>query len=480
MTLARRLTVLLLAVAVLAGCTRTIAGQPVAGERLGGGSGGVVTRGDGETRGDMTTEDRVAPGPAGTSFIRGTDGSEIDQLAAAGLLDVQSYWRRNFEDTFGQPWPEITGGFHSVDTADPGAPSPPCVRQAGDIEGNAYYCPSADAIAWDRAALMPVLAEQFGDAAVVMVLAHEMGHAVHHRLGLDLARLQQQPEIYPTVLIESMADCYTGSFVRWVVDGNADYLDIDRDELDLALGALVTFRDPVGTSASDLAAHGNGFDRVSAFQDGYDFGPARCSAFSMSNRELTQERFTSISDAASGGDLPLDRLVNTLAPDLDAYFDRIVTQRGGRWQPPQLRPAERDPDCAGEQGPVAFCRDEATIRINGSGELGRLHAEVGDYTTGTLLATRYALAALEGLGRPVEGDDAGRTALCLAGSYSGDLLRRSEGFGLSPGDLDEAVQLLLALDYGALDARGEGRSTGFERVATFRTGTLDGLAGCGL
>lgn len=480
MTLARRLTVLLLTVAVLAGCTRTIAGQPVAGEGLETGGAGVVTRDDGETSGDVTAEDGVAPGPVGTSFIRGTDGSEIDQLAAAGLLDLQSYWRRTFEGVFGRPWPEVTGGFHSVDTTDPTAPPPPCVRQPGDIEGNAYYCPSADAVAWDRSALLPVLAERFGDAAVVMVLAHEMGHAVHHRLGLDQAQLRQQPEIYPTVLIESMADCYTGSFIRWVADGNADYLDIGRDELDLALGALVTFRDPVGTSANDLAAHGNGFDRVSAFQDGYDYGPARCSAFSMSNREFTQERFTSISEAASGGNLTLGRLVNTLAPDLDTYFDRIVTQRGGRWQSPQPRPAQRTPDCAGEQGPVAFCPDDGAIQINGSGELGRLHAEIGDYTTGTLLATRYALAALDGLGRPIEGAHAGRTALCLAGSYSGDLLRRTDGFGLSPGDLDEAVQLLLALDYAALDAQGEGPSTGFERVATFRTGTLEGPAGCGL
>lgn len=470
---------LLLAVVVLAGCTRSIVGQPVAGDGVGAG-GGVVTSDDGEPGNDVTAEDGVAQGPVGTSFIRGTDGSGIDQLAAASLLDVQSYWRDTFAGTFGQPWPEVTGGFHSVDTADPGAPTPPCVRQPGDVEGNAYYCPSADAIVWDRAALLPVLAEGFGDAAVVMVLAHEMGHAVHHRLGLDEERLQQQPDRYPTILIESMADCYTGSFLRWVADGNADYVDIDRDQLDVALGALVSFRDPVGTSASDLAAHGNGFDRVSAFQDGYDYGPARCSVFSMSNREFTQERFSSISEAASGGDLPLDKLVNTLAPDLDAYFERLVTQRGGRWQPPQLRAAEQTPDCAGEQGPVAFCRDDSTIQINESGVLGRLHTEVGDYTTGTLLATRYALAALDGLGRPVEGTRAGRTALCLAGSYSGTVLRRSDGFGLSPGDLDEAVQLLLALDYGALDAQGEGQSTGFERVATFRTGTLGGLAGCGL
>lgn len=479
MTLARRarcLAVLLLAVAVLAGCTRVIAGQPVAGESVRTGS--VVTGDSRNIRGDVPAG--VASAPVDTSFIHGAGGGEIDQLAAAGLLDLRYYWRRHFEDTFGQPWRDLEGGYHSVDTTDPAAPPPPCVQRPGEIEGSAYYCAGADAIAWDRAALLPVLAERFGDAAVVVVLAHEMGHAVHHRLGIDLQLQQQQPLAYPTVLTEAMADCYTGAFVRWVSEGNAAYLDIDPEELDLALGALVTFRDPVGVSADDRTAHGNGFDRVSAFQDGYEWGPGKCASFTMSNREFTQERFTSISDAANGGNLPIERLVATIGPDLDAYFERVVTQRGGRWQPPQLRPAGAAADCAGDQGPVAFCPDDGAIEIDRSGELGRLHAEVGDYTTGTLLATRYALAALQGLGRPIEGDDAGRTALCLAGSYSGDLLRRSEGFELSPGDLDEAVQLLLALGYGALDARGEGRSTGFERVATFRTGTLQGVAGCGL
>lgn len=458
MTLARRvhcLAVLLLTAAVLTGCTRTIAGQPVAAKDL-------------------------ALGPVDTSFIQGTDGGEIDEVAAAGLLDIRSYWRRNFEDVFDQPWRDLAGGFHSVDSSDPHAASPPCANRPGDVEGNAYYCPRAEAIVWDRAALLPVLADRFGEAAVVVVLAHEMGHAVHHRLGLDPALQQQRPQAYPTVLTEAMADCYAGSFVRWVSEGNAEHLDIEPDELDLALGALVTFRDPMGISAGDLAAHGNGFDRVSAFQDGYDHGAATCSVFSVHNREFTQEAFSSVTDAASGATLPLDRLVATIAPDVGSYFGRIVAQRGGRWQSPQLRSIGRTPRCSGDQGPVAFCPDDDTIEIDLSGELARLHTEIGDYATGVLLATRYAQAALDGLGRPLEGRVAARTALCLAGAYSGDLLGGAEGWQLSPGDLDEAVQLLLAADYGSPDAGGEAQSTGFERVAAFRDGTLDGVAACAL
>ena len=70
--------------------------------------------------------------------------------------------------------------------------------------------------------------------------------------------------------------------------------------------------------------------------------------------------------------------------------------------------------------------------------------------------------------------------LCLTGTYTGALLRRDNGFGLSPGDLDEAVQVLLGYDYGSRDITGTGLPSGFARVGEFRTGALDGSAGCGL
>ncbi|MGH3980637.1 MAG: neutral zinc metallopeptidase [Pseudonocardiaceae bacterium] len=423
--------------------------------------------------------DGVTRGPVDTSFIVDTDDGEADQLAAATLLDAQDYWRQAFPSSFGDPWRDLSR-FFSIDTADAEAPKPPCVATAAEVEGNAYYCPGGDAIAWDRTALLPVLRERFGDAAVVAVLAHEVGHAVHNRLGIDLELAERKPASYPTILTEAMADCYTGSFMRWVTDGNARHLRIDRADLDHALGALVVFRDPLGTSTSDTAAHGNGFDRVSSFQDGYQQGPRACRDFSVTNRDFTQEQFTSLADQATGGNLPYDELVTAIVPDLEVYFRGVVTGQGGQWRAPRLRPEQQTPDCSGDQGPTAFCPGEDVVEVDGSGRLAQLHREVGDYATGLLLASRYGLAALQQLGRPIEGHDAGRAALCLAGAYSGELLRRTRGFGLSPGDLDEAVLVLLTLDYGSRDARGQGGSTGFDRVGTFRAGTLGGAAACGL
>lgn len=449
------LAALLVAATLLGGCAAIVKGRAVSGD-------GVMT------------------GPVDTGIVRGSDGGPVDELATATLLDVQSYWRATFEPTVGRPWRDISGGFFSVDTSDPQAPPPPCLDASVQLEGNAFYCAAADAIAWDRAALLPVLREQYGDGGVVVVLAHEVGHAVHHRLGIDPSSVRSQRNRYPTILTEAMADCYAGSFVRWVADGKAEHLRIDQQELDRALSALVTFRDPAGTSPGDTEAHGNAFDRVSAFQDGYQRGPRKCANFTVANRKFTQQRFTSYEDQALQGNLPFNQLISLMTPDLDKYFGQLVTARGGQWRPPRIHAGAQRPSCSAEQGPAAFCPDEDVIELDSSGQLTQLHTEIGDYSTGTLLASRYSLAALDALGRPTEGESARREALCLTGTYTGTLLQRENGFGLSPGDLDEAVQVLLGYDYGSRDATGHGLPSGFARVGEFRTGTLDGVAACGL
>jgi hypothetical protein len=119
-----------------------------------------------------------------------------------------------------------------------------------------------------------------------------------------------------------------------------------------------------------------------------------------------------------------------------------------------------------------------------AGPLGQVHDQIGDYASGVPVASRYALATLGPLGRPVTGPDAGRAAVCLAGAYTKQLFDRVSAptFGLSPGDLDEAVQELLTEDYAARDASGQPPpgDLGLERIGEFRAGTLGGPHGCGL
>ncbi|GAA3879337.1 neutral zinc metallopeptidase [Saccharothrix violaceirubra] len=449
-------TVLVVAALGVAGCTQVVPGRPVAGAS-------------------------VAKGSVDPSFIKGTDGGPIDRLAATAITDVETFWKQSFPETFGKQWTPLSGGIYSVDTADKQAKPPPCTEKASDVEGNAFYCPSADAIAWDRAALLPVLQDRFGDAAVVIVLAHEMGHAVQRRMGITPEAERRDPARYPTILTEAMADCFAGSFVKWVNDGKSENLDIGSDTLDSALGALITFRDPVGTSAGDRSAHGNAFDRVSAFQDGYQRGTKFCADMSVENRAFTQKAFTSVEDRDNGGNLPFQEMLRLITPDLDAYFKSVVEAGGKTWTTPQTKATEQEPECSGDQGPIAFCPTGRTIEIDTAEELPELHAEIGDYATGVLLAGRFGLVAMSVLGVETKGEKAATSALCLAGAYTREVFTRGRGFGLSPGDLDEAVQVLLAYDYAARD--GVGGATvgpGFKRVDVFRSGVFEGIGACGL
>jgi predicted metalloprotease len=460
-----RVAVVLVVAAVAAACMSTVSGSPVQG-------GSVVTKTD--------------PGSPGvdSSFVKNSDGGEIDRLAATVVTDLLTYWGEAFPATFGKEWTELAGGFYSVDTADTESPAPPCVRQSSDVEGNAFYCPTEDVIAWDRAALLPVLRDRFGEAAVLLVLAHEMGHAVQRRAGLTVAEQRRNPDKFPTILIEAQADCYAGAFVRWVSDGKAKHLQSGRDRLDSALESLITFRDPIGTEQTDRGAHGDAFDRVSAFQDGFEQGLTLCAQMSVDNRTFTLRGFLNAADAERGGNLPFDDLLRSMVDDLNTYFATVVGERGQQWTNPTLRPTDDSPKCTqGDQGPIAFCPrggETVDISVATKGTLPELHIDIGDYATGTILASRFGMAALARLGKPLDGADAQRQVLCLAGSYTGTLISRETGFALSPGDLDEAIQVLLRYDYAGRDGAGQAIPTGFDRVSAFRTGTLQGAQACKL
>lgn len=413
--------------------------------------------------------------------IVGASDSAVDKLAATGVSAVQDYWRRTFPATFGRPWDDIKG-FYAVDTRNPAAPVPPCITRVDQLAGQAVYCPSADVVAWDSGKLLPDLRQRFGDAAVVVVIAHEVGHAVHYRLGLG-EKMAREPQRWPSILVESVADCFAGAAIRDIRDGKAPGLSIDRRQLDDAMRALITFRDPVGTAATETGAHGNAFDRVSAFQDGYLEGARTCADMTIDNRTFTARKFGSAADAAREGNVPTTQLLASVGADARAWFGALVAGGGGSWQAPEPTTDPAAPPCppGGDQGPVKYCPVDRRILVDVAA-LTTVVNSIGDYGGGVLLASRYALASGAALKQPVTGPAAGRRALCLTGAYTGGLLTGSgRGYQLSPGDLDEAVHTMLALDYAQRDAVGAvgGDEAGFERVQIFRAGTLGGPPACG-
>jgi len=389
-----------------------------------------------------------APPPAPTvdpGFVHGTDGGPIDRLAATVLSDAQRYWAAEFPALFGKPWREPDGGFFSADTSAAGGRPPPCSASAQDLQGNAYYCAAVDAIAWDRSALLPVLREHYGDAAVAVVLSHELGHAVQQRSGVDTRAPAD------ALRTESGADCYAGSFLRTAADGRAAHLRFSPQQLDRALHALIVFRDPIGADPAAGDAHGTSFDRITAFQQGFERGPGSCGQVPHPGTAITGGR-------ADDANKPLQESV--AAQGIPEFFTRLT---GHPWTPPPVRPS----GCAAD--PVASCGGAVVYDPR---RLGDLHDEIGDQAATTLIASRQALAALGEQRRPTTGPAAGRAATCLTGAYT------ATAPGLSAGDLDEAVEVLLVSDAASRDARGTSNLTGAERVAAFRTGLTGGPQAC--
>lgn len=387
---------------------------------------------------------RVADHTVDPAFVHGTDHGDVDRLAATVVTDVQDYWARQYPEVFGTPWRNLDGGFFSVDTNGEGT-APPCSAAVSDLEGNAYYCATVDAIAWDRTALLPVLREHYGDASVVVVLAHELGHAVQQR-----ARIGADAD---PVRLEAMADCFSGAYVRSVTDGRSERLRINAEQLDRALRAIILFRDPVSTNNTE--AHGSAFERVTAFQDGYANGPRRCT-------DITETPLAAL--PPDGPNLPLNDALRT--DSISAYFGGLV---GERWVPPVIRPEQSCPEAIGAAG---YCPSPPTIVLN-SRAIADAHAKIGDQAVTTLLAAKFALTANAELGRPTTGPAASRQITCLTGAYT------AAQPGLAQGDLDEAVTVLLESDDIASDAQGANPLTGFDRITAFRTGALGGAAACG-
>lgn len=443
------LAVLLLVALVLAGCAQVVPGRgsPVA-------AGAPIP--------DAAASAAVAP-----------DVIDADSAAAEATGAIQDFWRAEFPAAFGERWTDIAIFLPATSAT----PTPPCVADVAEVADQAYYCPAADAVVWDAEGLVPALYDGFGHVGVVVVLAHEIGHAVQTRLGLDATR---DPQRYPTILLEAMADCYAGVVLRHLAGDPAPGLPVGPLERDAALRTLVGFRDPLGVAAGDEGAHGNAFDRLSAFRAGYDDGAGRCSAMTVPERGFTQVRFGSAADLARAGDLPLPDLLGAVEQDAGAWATELSGVPG--WTAPPLL-SGACPDAAA-QGPARLCPtvgspDGGPIDVDPA-LLGPLHRDLGDFAGATLISGRYALAALRAAGSPVEGLDAGHAAVCLAGAYAGRLLVAPVGFRLSPGDLDEAVQVLLVDDWAARDTAGRADPAehGYERVARYEDGLRGGPGAC--
>ncbi|MDT0278451.1 neutral zinc metallopeptidase [Blastococcus goldschmidtiae] len=413
---------------------------------------------------------------AGETGITGATDEPVDVLARNALADLEVFWGKRLPEDFGIAFEPLAGGYFSVDPGDADPAAYPrgigCGAVARDVEDNAFYCvardaPNSDSISYDRTFLADLGAE-YGRFIPALVMAHEFAHAVQARVGA--------PPV--SIAVETQADCLAGTWTRWVADGGAEHSVLRTPELDELLRGYLLLRDPVGTNPGEQQAHGSYFDRVAAFQEGFDSGTAACRDNFGPDRVFTQEPFASDEDVARGGNAPYGELLDIIDTSLPAAWEQAVTD----FEAPTIASFDGDaPGCAPDAGlDLVYCADENLVAFDRTDLAAPAYDELGDFAVATAVALPYGLAVRDQLGLSTDGEEALRSAVCLSGWYAAQVFAgRAGGTSVSPGDVDESVQFLLAFG-GEPSVVPDADLTGFQLVDFFRNGFVQGLDACGL
>jgi predicted metalloprotease len=354
------------------------------------------------------------------------------------------------------------------------------------VRDNAFYCPQGDFIAFDDQDLFPKIDAKYGPFVLGTILAHEWGHAIQARAGVD------GPSI-PTILLEQQADCFAGAWMAQLASGGGGPdLKVTDKEINFALAGMVTFSDQPGTSARDQQAHGSAFDRVGAFQDGFVNSASKCATYPQNPPSVVEIPFTSADDAASGGNLPFDQIVPLATKDLDRFWAEVFQQQGKTWAPlaGSVKTYRHDgpyPSCSGLSADdfkdhVVYCPSGDYIAYDQDTLSGTVN-DIGDFAVGALLGNAYADAAQHRLGLSTTGKDKSLQEDCFTGAWSASDLprtRNQQELTLSPGDLDEAVSAFLGFGSQSANQSSAAIGTPFDRIASFRKGFFEGVKSCGL
>jgi predicted metalloprotease len=399
----------------------------------------------------------VASGPASAQV-----SSKYDASIDATIADIQHYWAQTMPAVYGQQYQSIPSDrVFAYSQSNP----PPNCDDGGrtqapyeEVAGNAFYCSNGDFVAYDEQGLLPKLRDNFGEFAVGLVFAHELGHAVQARVGYNPPA---------TVYLEQQADCFAGSWAQHVASSDDEHVHLSTDDLDRALAGLLTLSDPSGIDGGQDGAHGNGFDRVGAFQDGYEGGAQACADYQNDPPDVTEAAYTSYADQATDGNLPLDELLPTITQSLDDYWGSQSSKLTAPTVVAGGAATAADSDGGVLTDAVTYQPSSNAVRYDAT-TMQDVHDNIGDFASGMLVATAWGSSVEHQLGVQLGTDDARRGAECLAGAWAANLSSK-----LSPGDLDEAVTVLVAAGKGNTD-----RGSAFDRVAAFRAGFKHGPSQC--
>ncbi|GAA5109507.1 neutral zinc metallopeptidase [Haloechinothrix salitolerans] len=415
--------------------------------------------------------------PAPDVTVENASSDEVDTLATATIADLNDYWGETLPADFGMEF-EPVSRLISYDSSTDAIPTP-----CGTLnQPNAFFCERGDIVAWDRGVLLRGMMAKFGRLAPVTVMAHEYGHAVQHRLG-DKAGITAGTT---SIVKELQADCFTGSYLRWVVADNSAYLRVSTAEgLNASLSSLYFVRDAPGMLHGEQGAHGTSFDRAYAFQEGFERGPTTCAGYdkALVEERTTQQEFSE--QDTNQGDLPVTPdNVALIKESLDAAF-------GGTGSAEIVA----DGGCDHSGRAAVYCAGERTVVLNvaeltriarpldiAAERQGKASPGKGDFAAWASIASRYVLSVQQTEGLPLDGPLTGLRTACLVGSWAGAANQPRQVdkvVRLSPGDVDEAVlEMLQPNSLIASDVDGNSVPSGFLRIEAFRVGYNNGPDTC--
>ncbi|MFC6013423.1 metallopeptidase [Nocardia lasii] len=408
-----------------------------------------------------------------------SDNGTIDKLALNAIADIEEYWQTEYSKTFRGDFKPASKVISWSARATEAESVQFCKSSTYKLV-NAAYCPLDHTIGWDRAVLLPLLVDKYKEMSVVMVLAHEYGHAIQSQASLLRG-------FFTDALVkEQQADCLAGVFLRHVAEGNSKHFTLNTtDGLNGVLGATVAVRDRDPNDPD--AVHGSAFERVTAVQMGYTQGAKSCK--DIDEDEIERRRAglpVTFEEDEREQQLPVNQENLTI---LAAQLAKSMPVRN----PPTFDYAGVTRNCKSTTTtePVSYCPASNTIGTDipamaeraGEGASGKeepLSAVVtGDYNAAAVFVSRYALAVQRDRELSLTGAaSAGLRTACLTGVLTTKLSEPSSDPRLSAGDLDEAVSGLLADGLAAADVDGKVVPSGYQRLEAFRTGVLSGEQAC--
>ena len=239
--------------------------------------------------------------PAAINFGPNKTPHDYDDFLLAVMTDLQSWWSEEYPAVYGDAFQPLSGGVYA---AYPNRPDdlPGCGEPRTTYDEVqqfvAFYCGQGDFIIYDDGdeGLLAQLAGQYGPGTIGIVFAHEFGHAIQTRsgaLGRDL----------PTVYTEQQSDCFAGAWAGRVSRGESSVVSFSDADVRSGLIAMTKVSDPVGLNQFVEGGHGSAFDRVGAFQVGFNEGVARCAELLDSPLPLSPNQFSE-TDVITGGNAP--------------------------------------------------------------------------------------------------------------------------------------------------------------------------------